>query len=89
MQNATIYKYPLPMDSRPVVELPRGAEVLCVQAQREDPYIWARVDPGQVLEPRPFVLVGTGHPLPDGTGHYVGTFQLMGGYNVFHLFEVA
>lgn len=68
--------------------MPVGAMVLSVQVQRMMPYIWALVDPDlPPLEERLFYVVGTGHPLSDNPGKYIGTFQLLEGGLVFHLFE--
>ena len=81
-----IYKYPLSMQARQVIPLPLGSTVLCVQTPNEEPHIWAMVhDDVEEKESRVFLMVGTGHPMPD-TGPYIGTFQLNGGAFVFHLF---
>ncbi len=82
-----VYKYHIRIDDRVVMVLPKGAQVLTVQIQGGEPFIWARVDPdGDVIE-RAFVWRGTGHDLDGTEGSYVGTVQLMGGSLVFHLFE--
>lgn len=86
----TIYKYPLEAIDYQRIALPHGAEILTVQAQREKPCIWALVDPDNDLEERYFRMAGTGHPLSekDKLLRYVGTFQIMGGDLVFHVFEI-
>jgi hypothetical protein len=85
----TIYKYDAPIADDLAIELPIGAEVLCVQVQGDGPKIWARVDPGSnTMVTRRFHWRGTGHPA-DGCGRYIGTVQAMGGALVFHLFEAA
>lgn len=81
----TIWKFPLMMEDYPVVTMPRGAEVLCVQLQHGMPTLWARVDPQKAKEDRALLIVGTGNPMPDGAGRYVGTFQH--GPFVWHVFE--
>lgn len=87
----TIYKYSLQLVDDPDIVLPQGARILTVQAQHETPCIWALVDPEAALEPVGFRVVGTGHPFPDADDWpaYVGTFQLMGGQLVFHVFTKA
>lgn len=84
-----IYKYSLPMRDEPAIGMPKGAHVLCVQAQRGVPFVWAIVDPEQPTETRTFRLFGTGHPMDIvvGSHHYIGTFQLYGGDFIGHLFE--
>lgn len=85
----TVYKYALPLDDLVTVELPGGAKILCVQAQRDVPTIWALVDTFNSPEPRTFRIAGTGHPIEDmHTDNYIGTFQMRGGSLVFHLFEI-
>lgn len=92
--NTTIYKYPLDPDTD-IINLPRFANVLCVQVQGTTPCIWAEVDPNAPLERRHFQVVGTGHQLPVHDKYevtepkYIGTFQLHGGMLVFHLYEVS
>ena len=87
MAMPTIWKFPLVVSDVTGAPMPRGAKVLCVQAQHDVPCIWALVDPDAPVEPREFRIIGTGHPITDELGPYVGTFQLMGGGLVFHVFE--
>ena len=82
----TIWKYPL--EPGAVVQMPAGAEVLCVQEQGGRACLWALVAPCARVESRTFAIYGTGHPLSDRLGDYVGTFQLDGGGLVFHVFEI-
>jgi hypothetical protein len=87
----TIWKYEAPIsDPALTIEMPCGAQLLCVQMQHNSPCIWALVDSGEALEKRHFAWRGTGHRC-DGLkpiGH-VGTVQMLGGDLVFHLFEVS
>jgi len=83
----TIYKYQL-FAGHDVMEMPKGAQVLTVQAQNDKPHIWALVDPYESsVEARRFGVYGTGHDMPDDLGPYIGTFQLEGGSLVFHVFD--
>lgn len=68
-----IFKYPLPNMSV-TVDMPEGAEIvrLGVQGPRSTPTVWALVDDDNPTEPRRFLVVGTGHPLPRGA-RYVGS----------------
>lgn len=85
-----IYKYPLtgPMTA---VRMPEGAEVLSVQMQGEIPCVWAIVNTVFELETRRFMLVGTGHAVPEGCymETYLGTIQMSGGALIFHCFDVS
>lgn len=87
---ATIWKFPLPVGDTVTVKMPRGARVLhvAVQGRAEQPTIWAVVDPGEPMFERAFAVRGTGHDL-GVVGDYVGTFMLLGGTLVFHVFEAG
>jgi hypothetical protein len=60
----------------------------------ETPTIWAEVenDGKLVLEPRRFLIVGTGHSFSEPEGcelAYIGTTQLYEGAILLHLYEVV
>lgn len=80
-----IYKYALTIDDELPVDMPAGAEILCVQMQGDVPCVWAKVDSKAPTVRRWFRWRGTGHPA-EGVGVYVGTVQIMGARLVFHLF---
>ena len=86
-----VYKYALyPITDYITILLPTGAHVLHVAEQNGQPHLWALVDPNAEPEERTFRIAGTGHKI---TAHpelfdYVGTFQMLGGSLVFHVFEV-
>lgn len=67
--------------------LPIGAKLLSVHAQGSDLCLWALVDTEADLENREFVIVGTGHEVPEHAGEFVGTALLVGGQLVLHVFE--
>lgn len=72
------------------VDMPVGAQILTVQFQEgSGACIWALVDPQRSIERRRFRIAGTGHPINDPLLHYLGTFQMMGGALIFHVFEIA
>lgn len=87
-----VYKYAAPIEDSFSLELPVGAEILHLDAQRDVPCLWALVDPSDNAkkEARVFFYVGTGHKHPArfwrGLKH-VGTVQLESGSLVYHLFE--
>lgn len=83
-----VWKFGLNLDARQVVMMPEGAKLLTVQAQYGEPFVWALCDEhAGRQEYRRFLIYGTGQPLPDNTGEYVGTFQLVSGAMVLHVFE--
>lgn len=86
----TIYKYRVEVLNRPIIQMPRGAEILCVQKDEkiDEACIWAVVDLEEEPEYRFFEIVGTGHEIRElEKKKYIGTFQLSGGLFVGHLFE--
>ena len=87
----TIWKFPITKPGDIItIEMPEGSQVLTVQTQAGTPCLWAVVEDSFVnnMESRQFAIVGTGHPMPNGTDRYIGTFQLHGGGLVFHVFEI-
>lgn len=80
-----IWKWSLMALDAQTLLMPKGAQVLSVQMQNDIPQIWALVDQNAPLETRIFNTYGTGNPMPDAVGRFVGTFQLM--QLVFHVFE--
>ena len=81
----TIYKYELAQAETQTIDMPEGAKVLTVQVQRGCPCLWALVESTNPLVARHFRIYGTGHSFVHG--EYIGSFQLMGGDLVFHVFE--
>lgn len=86
-----IYKYPFEVEDTLYIEMPHGASILTVQTQSGVPCIWAIVDDEQPPDIYRFKLVGTGHSIdiPKASlDHYIGTFQLIEGGFIGHLFQV-
>lgn len=86
-----IWKWTLATTDRQTIEMPVGAKILTVQAQGEEAQLWALCpDEHGPKEPRRFEIHGTGNPMPNGDpGAYVGTYQLMEGRLIFHVFETV
>lgn len=82
----TIWKFPFVIEDVVTVSMPEDATVLSVQVQNGEPCIWAVVDPSNPIVMRIFHLRGTGHALGE-VGQFIGTFQMMDGGLVFHLFD--
>ncbi len=87
----TVFKYPFPVKDHFEIKMPKGSSVLSVQVQHGTPCIWAGCDSAKPLESRMFHVIGTGHSLPEPSGLldmvYRGTFQMLEGRFVGHLFE--
>jgi hypothetical protein len=68
--------------------MPRGAVVLDVQNRGEFgvAHMWAAVDDTAPMRHRQFIIVGTGHELPEDVAEHIATWQ--DGPLVWHMFEV-
>lgn len=85
----TIWKFPLRIGEQKL-EMPAGAEILCLATQRDVCCLWAIVEvPARPAEIRKICVYGTGHDLPDVPGTYIGTFMIESGTYVFHVFEAS
>ena len=82
-----VYKYELSSQEEQSIEIPRGGQILSVQVQHNLPQMWVLVNPGNPSVERRFSVYGTGHDIVNDALEYVGTFQLLGGRLVFHVFE--
>ncbi len=89
----TIWRFALPVEDRPELEMPEGARVLAVGPCRQpsswmtEPLdLWAEVDPDAPLETRRFFVVGTGNPLPWIARRYIGTVPAEPGL-IWHVYE--
>lgn len=93
MTDRRVFRYRLDIADRPTVELPIDAEVLSVGPPRDgsdqlDLWALVHVDEPQTV-PSHFRVVGTGNPVPDDCGRFVGTVPTHGGALIWHVFEVA
>jgi len=88
-----IHKFPVYIGQGNVFQTHKGATILDVQIQANDPrpnsaQVWVMVDTSQPLVDFGVSIFGTGHTLPPDLQprHYVGTFQTAGGNLVWHAF---
>lgn len=86
----SVHKYTIPVKDYFSLNLPKGAKVLTVREQYNEPQLWALVEKGVSTEKRNFRLAGTGHLIEEApdTLNYIGTFQLDGGDYIGHVFEI-
>lgn len=88
----TVWKFLLEPVDQQKVKMPAGAQLLHLDTQHGFPCLWALVDPAQPKVERTFITMGTGHDakeLDDSSfaSNYVGSYQLVGGAFVGHVFE--
>lgn len=83
-----IFKYPVLVADEFSLVVPKDSVVLSVAVQYGEPVLWALVDEEAAsTEVRQFHVIGTGNPIFRQVGRFIGTFQLMGGNFIGHLFE--
>jgi hypothetical protein len=83
-----IFKYKIPVNDSFGIHMPEDAVILSVQCQKDEPCIWVMVDEYKPETTRRFELYGTGHVMSKMNQQYIGTFQMMQGNLVYHLFEI-
>lgn len=87
-----VFKYPLQTTDYQEIWLPHDRQMLSIQTQHGAPVLWALVDSASPLERVHLRVAGTGHPIEDhycgGDPVYLGTFQLLGGDFIGHVFQV-
>lgn len=89
MSARVVHKYPIDEPGwRTALDLPEGSKVAYFAEQTAVLTVWidrpADLDlPTQWLE---LVVVGTGHPTPEGDWQHHGTALVAGGRFVFHLY---
>lgn len=87
MKSDTIWKFPLTISEEQKVEMPAGNNVVSVQAIGDEIFVYAIVDKkAPMWVRRKFKIVGTGHPMPEEWGHFLGTVQILGGRMILHVF---
>ena len=68
-------------------KMPEGAEILTVARQGNCTCLWALVDSEAPLCVRTFVMIGTGHEIPESNLTFIGSVQYIEGAIVMHVFE--
>ena len=83
----TVWKYPLAITDRQVLNMPRDAQVLSVEADETGhaALLWALVDTDAPREDRAVLIYGTGNPAPEDTGKFIGTVRTHGRF-YWHVF---
>jgi len=84
-----IFKYPLEVESRQLIQIPEGGKVLHLGDQNGLPMIWVEVEPDRKHVTRVFRTVTTGEVFNSEDSLYIGSHQLGVGdaWYVMHLYE--
>jgi hypothetical protein len=81
-----VYEYDLTVIGQQIIEMPVGANLLTVQLQHGNLKLWAAVD-SNIMTKRSIIIIGTGYEISYTPKKYIGTFQMMNGNLVFHVFD--
>ncbi len=87
----TIFKYGLSISQWQSINLPVNAEILKVDTQNNELYIWVLQDTVDAnTEIRYFEVFGTGHFMGEQKNRkHIGTVLTYGGSYVWHVFEIT
>lgn len=83
-----IWKYPIRVQSKELIVMPKGAKVLKLVEQGGLPYIYVLVDPDETPVTRVFRTVTSGEQFNSDAVEWVDT-AILDGWFVIHLFEVT
>lgn len=82
-----IFKYFLRVTDEQTLDLPRGAEILSVEEQKNKVVLYALIDPAECrLYPHTIYVHGTGHSIHAENLKFIGTVKLYNGDLMFHVF---
>ncbi len=84
-----IFQYTLETKYEQTIILPKGADILTIQTQFNNPQLWALVDQNETEKEKRYIEI-----YENGEGicydrKYLGTYQLDDGNFVFHVFEAT
>lgn len=88
----TIWKFSTPITRNFMLDMPVGSKPLHVgmpDPQLYDIYMWATCNPSAKKSLVRFSWYGTGQPMPENPGDYVGTVLTHQGAYVWHLYKDA
>ena len=87
MTKRQMFRYTVQVDDQPhVIRLTNDPVAVAVGATVDEVEFWAEHDMDALEYPAAFIVVGTGHPIPDGA-RYVGTCPRVHGL-VWHLYRL-
>ena len=81
-----IWKYPLRITDQQTIKIPFGAEILGVQAQRDQPVLYALVEPTAKSIDTEILTFSTGQYFTEENIYYRGTYLINNGSFVGHVF---
>ncbi len=86
----TIWKFPVQVTDEQQVSMPSSAKIRHVAVQGDIACLWAEVDvSAPQMGERTIRIYGTGHPMPENPGDYIGSFMLHDGALVLHAYDAS
>lgn len=87
-RDSVVYKQVLKRAPLQTIEVPDGAQFLCVHDQRGEIVVWYRCEPTMPLVTKTISIVSTGHEAGDvDQWRHLGTAFI--GEHVWHVFEMV
>ena len=84
-----IYKYKVVFGSYSELDLPKDAQILKIDEQKDEIVLWALVNPDKPIITRKFKIEGTGYPIEEKENlEYINTFYTNNNELVWHVFEI-
>ncbi len=87
-----VFRYRIPITDVAEVEMPERPDILSLgppRDGRDELDMWALVNPDAPLRTFRFTVCGTGHPVPENRGAFVGSVTTHGGQLVWHVWVAA
>ena len=92
MSDRAVWKFSIPVnDEWTTLPVPEGARLVGAASQfsPSSVEVWFDCDTGAAAGARTFIIVGTGHPVPEDAGDHVGMAMALNNTLVWHIFEKA
>jgi len=86
MNTKTVWKYGVHTAPVQEIYIPEFATPLCLMQQKGKMFMWCEVDKTRRRHYRQLFVVMTGAEVPAEAHEYVGTFQMLDGDLVFHVY---
>ena len=83
----TVWKVELVIQEIQTVMLPERYEIISLMVQHGTPCLWAIVNPEHPKYGVRILIHGTGHPISDDAGEFLGSFMLTDGGFIGHVWK--
>lgn len=87
MSNQVVWKYPLQIENEQYIALPADCKILRVGVQDNKPVIWVLTHPADLIESVKIYIFATGQIINVEVGEYLGSYEIYGGLEIYHVFK--